>query len=1005
MNKTIAVLMLGTMLVTSTMSGGVALAQSADADQYPFCRALDLPPPPEDPQPGAAAPPAAAPAAAAATPATAAATAAPATAAPATAAATPAAPATAPASTAAAVAPPAPPPPPTIDELLKSTTDVNKVVDTLLDAYAPFQPADYDKLFGMVVAQIQATYVDPNRVAVIASLPRKYRGRIKSREDLDKALYVVAKTVGDSSTVYLSAPDLLSLELKAAVLKVAFFGLHLKAVDDGSYQVTSIVPGSTADLGGFRVGDTLVSVNGKALKDLSKTDAEGLELNPIGNQLQVVSLQDGKQIDRSYMLQANVPYKPAMQVLPGQVGYVKFPTQISAKVTNAVVQNLVKMQMTTPGGMAGIVLDLRYVDSATVSSIRGLLPVLIAQGVVLHEQVRSDGGAVLQNTTDSVLPMPPYARAMYTSDQLVALDALRTIPLVIVVNGSTTAPGAEQLAVALRNGRPNTSIVGEHIQGNGVEASTFMLPNCGSFSVTTKRYTTADGKFLGDVGIDPDYPIAPARSQEEGDVQLGKAVQVVKSKTAYRPANLVQTDATFIPALGPAPKPAEPLVDVDLQRVAHEYKTMILQGLVLVALLMCPVLLILITRKGTGGGGDGGTPGTGGRARRTAGGAEKKGRGKAFWRRLTSWRASKGASPASEAAATTPATMTASTPPDTPTVKLVPITLPPSAAANPVKKNFWTEFKLPGLPRLVSRTTISEIEMTTKASGFFSHIAVRSTLGALFLIGGLGGLFFYAQSNGGFQGFGSASSLTYMNQANMKDLINLKQVSKGNFSAGVDKPVLVVECPKEACEDEDLALAGVAEDLKETAVIIALDPYTESKVAASFEKAFVGPAVAQSTVMQMAAGYLQSQKQPVNEQTVQALMQNPQFMAAAQSKVATVSVLQPVYPKFFLFSAKDFQLIVAGAGLPDKDSVEGFVTSGLAQLKAAEDAAAAPPEAAAPAAAAPAAAAPAPTPTVAPATPTPTPAATTAVTPPAVPATAPATAAVAAPAPQAGKQP
>lgn len=605
MRKITTALLLGTMLVSGTTLGGPAQAQSVSGDQYPFCRALDLPPPSPEPPPSA---PAAAqgsgqaaalpePAQAAASPESAQAAAALESARAAAAATTGGTQAPAEAAPVTPATAPSPPPPPNIADLLKSSTDYNKIVDTLLDANQP-SAIDYGTVFQSLVVKIVADdYVDASKAATISSLQRQYLGKIASREDLDKAIYDLVQKLGDSSTSYLSAPEKLSNDLRGSIQKIAFFGAHLRARPDGAWEISSIEPGSTADLAAFRVGDIIVSINGKSLQGLNKADAEDLELKPVGNQLQVVSLQDGSKVDAPYMLQQNVPYKPAIQLLPQQVAYIKMPTVINYQLVGAVIQNLIKMQIQTPGGMAGIVLDLRYVDEASLQNTRALLPYLISKTVVLHEQKRQ--GPLTVDSTDLLSPLPDDAKASLTADQLQILQDLSTMPMVTLINGSTTAAGAEQLALALREGRSNTTIVGEHTRGNGVESTVVLLPNCGQLTLATTRYTTAKGVFIGDVGITPDFLTLPSRLRQDGDVQMAKAVDLVHSQSAYRPVNLVASDAVNIPALGPAPNRAAPAEDVDIQRSAYEHQMWIIQGLIGLALLICALLYLLMSPRGS----------------------------------------------------------------------------------------------------------------------------------------------------------------------------------------------------------------------------------------------------------------------------------------------------------------------------------------------------------------------------------------------------------------------
>lgn len=860
MHTSVAKLLLGATFAFSLLGSGVADAQdanvNANADPYPYCQALEIP---SANSQGV-------------------------TTAPGVTAASPGSPAgsqSAPVASSATLGIASGPAKPDLATLLKSTTDPNKIVDTMLDASAPFGAGDYDALFQSIVSQVSEHYVDTSKLAIIASYAGQLSGKIKSREDLDRAISGLAKVLGDPVVSYLSAPEKLALELRGSIENIAFFGVLLKQQSDGSFVVDSIVPESTAALAGFRAGDIIVSVNDQPLKGLSKNDAEALEMQPTGNQLKVASIQDGNNVTDTYMLQQALDYNStagvqSLSVNGGAVGYIKLPTQISDDDLQTIMQGLVKLQVTTTGGVDGLVLDLRYVNSFSVQSIGTVLPLLMSQGVIYHEQLRQ--GQLLSDTAVSITPVPDFIKAQYTPAQQQVLGALTTMPLVVLVNASTTAAGAEQLAEALREGRPNTTIVGEQTHGIGEEATVVQLPNCGILTIATSRYLTPSGAYLGGVGVTPDVVIASARIQSEsGDAQLSGAVQLVVSKAAYRPLNLVHMSAPFISQLGPPPPQERPADDVDWQRIARVHKSLIERGLAVAILFMVAAIYWIATGGGPGGGSTS-SPRAPSRARGRL-------RASAIVR---------------------------------PTIS---ITSTQSAAAT----------------ALVSSSTsrVTESTMKNKQSGFFSHIAFRSALGALVLFGSLGGLYKFAQSRGGIVAPAGAG-FHYLTESNAPRLLHFKQGPNGALTAQVDKPVLIVECGEETCNDSALDLASVTADLKGKVTVLALNPYHDTKFTNSFEMNFVGPEVVEGIEIPLAQSYLAQQNQPFNIDTFNAALQQPDFKNAVLSAVNQTGLLRPIYPRFLLYSAGHMQLVQAAPGLANKDEIEVFVTGALNALATAD---------------------------------------------------------------------
>ncbi|MFX6487747.1 PDZ domain-containing protein, partial [Acinetobacter baumannii] len=80
------------------------------------------------------------------------------------------------------------------------------------------------------------------------------------------------------------------------------FGAHIHPRDDGNYEIEFLEPGTSAEQAGFREGDLITSVNGVALKGLTKDAAEKLLRKSEGDQLHIVSVQDGNVTQGDYTL-------------------------------------------------------------------------------------------------------------------------------------------------------------------------------------------------------------------------------------------------------------------------------------------------------------------------------------------------------------------------------------------------------------------------------------------------------------------------------------------------------------------------------------------------------------------------------------------------------------------------------------------------------------------------------------------------------------------------------
>jgi hypothetical protein len=191
-------------------------------------------------------------------------------------------------------------------------------------------------------------------------------------------------------------------------------------------------------------------------------------------------------------------------------------------------------------------------------------------------------------------------------------------------------------------------------------------------------------------------------------------------------------------------------------------------------------------------------------------------------------------------------------------------------------------------------------------------------------------LLYYVQSTGGFAD-PSRPQIVWLNTDNSQavDELKIQQDSQGNVTANPDKPVLLVECPREACEAKDLDLAGVTKALDGKVIVIALDPYADKKFAHAFEKLFITDQVMQHEETQAAENLLSSQGQTPTSDMVASLLAQKQLKDAVDLQAKNTVLMKPAYPKFYLFNAQDFSLVFAGSGISTRSDLLAIVNEAL----------------------------------------------------------------------------
>jgi len=580
-----------TLMLTTSLVGSVAFAgmQSAQAQMmqspYPYCKALQLPMPEKKGPPGQVQP-AAPPANGPAQPATA-----PGAAPPATPSAAPqVTPGAAPPATVDPKADPkatgAAPAVPNLVDLLKDSTDAKAAAAKILDAAAPSKPEEFDQMYADWYHRIITMYIEPSDLMKVnlPAMEHKYDGKMQSWSDFTAALGDLFKAVGNRYTYVHSGAEILAHQIGQGENLVEFgASLHLR--DDGSFEVEFLEPGTTAQLGGFREGDQIESVNGQSLKGKTKDEVEKLLRASEGNTLKITSVQDGQRVEGEFTLHAAADdaNAPKAELVHNNLAYIKLPSFMNEKAFKQLLSALIGMEVSTPGGLQGMILDLRYNGGGSVEMAKSLIQTLESTAVVIHEKKRQ-GREVVDETT-SLIPAPEIMLVSANKVQQAAVDELRKLPLVVMVNGSS-ASAAEITTGALREGRANTIVLGKRSFGKFMEMSVMPTPDCGEAAILSAMYTTPDGHWYQGLGITPDIVVDNVRGAKD-DLQMDKAVEWLVDKTRANSANVANLDPNEMKILGKVvDKPLEPKVTTVQEWVNANWGYIRIGGAAIVLLLI-----------------------------------------------------------------------------------------------------------------------------------------------------------------------------------------------------------------------------------------------------------------------------------------------------------------------------------------------------------------------------------------------------------------------------------
>ncbi len=311
-----------------------------------------------------------------------------------------------------------------------------------------------------------------------------------SKESAYRAIKQSLRELGDPYTRFLTPEEYESLnarttgELSGIGIEMQFNPLN------GDLEVVGTVENSPAEQAGIKVGDKIVSINGKPTSLMSLEQASAEVQGEIGTDVKLEISRRGKKPFESVVKRAQIELTSVTYKIRSEggieVGYIKLNefNSHSAKQMNLAITNLKKKNV------AGFVLDLRDNPGGLLFSSVDIARMWLDRGTIVYINDRKGGERKFSaNNT-----------------------ALTDLPLVVLVDGNS-ASSSEILAGALQDNK-RAKIVGTRTYGKGTVQSVHPLSDGSGLVLTISKYYPPSRVDINKYGIKPDIEQnLPADSQ------------------------------------------------------------------------------------------------------------------------------------------------------------------------------------------------------------------------------------------------------------------------------------------------------------------------------------------------------------------------------------------------------------------------------------------------------------------------------------------------------------
>lgn len=313
------------------------------------------------------------------------------------------------------------------------------------------------------------------------------RDKINHTRMIRGAITGMLASLDDPYTVY-QEPELASQTNEHMQGRMGGIGTYLR-ITDGRAFLYKPIKGAPADAAGLKQDDEIVAIDGEPVAPM----IAGLNINEAavkvaskirgqeGTQVRL-TIRRGDEVFDITLTRADivVPSVEA-QLVDGGIAYIRI-IEFKANTVPEFDQALRELLPQAPNG---IVLDLRNNPGGFLDQARAVLGRLY-NGVALYEQ--NSRGEITEIRT--------------VGGDIRAFDA----PIVVLVNGGS-ASASEIVAGALRDSRPNVTLIGEKTFGKGSVQNIYNLSDGSSTRITFAHWLTPARTEIDKVGITPQYVI------------------------------------------------------------------------------------------------------------------------------------------------------------------------------------------------------------------------------------------------------------------------------------------------------------------------------------------------------------------------------------------------------------------------------------------------------------------------------------------------------------------
>jgi carboxyl-terminal processing protease len=339
---------------------------------------------------------------------------------------------------------------------------------------------------------------------VYERIKREYVDDVDDHALMDKAIRGMVAAL-DPHSAFLDTDEFEEIRLSTMG---SYPGVGIEVVaEDSAVKILRPIEGSPADQAGLLPGDQIVRIDDTDIG----ADLAGAISRMRGSSGSVVKLTilrptTGQTLDFSLRRAKVEVHSVAQQSLEPGYGYLRI-TGFSETTSDDVNHAIARMKRDNPGGIKGLVLDLRNNPGGVLEAGVAVADAFLNEGVIVTADGRTPDARFQMDATPG--------------------DVIDGAPLVVLVNGGS-ASASEIVAGALKD-HGRAELIGHKTYGKGSVQTVMPLSHGGAVKLTTSRYFTPSGASIHGKGIVPDI-VAQGAEDPPAEMLSGKTAASLASR-------------------------------------------------------------------------------------------------------------------------------------------------------------------------------------------------------------------------------------------------------------------------------------------------------------------------------------------------------------------------------------------------------------------------------------------------------------------------------------------